>query len=128
MPSEGGRIQIDWPEETDTGGRYVGRLGLKLLMNLVLAGSDILPRDGILRVILTAGPNGLDAEIRAEKAGLALTEEFRNVLTGQVAVEALSAKNVVSYLCWLLAEDTGQNLEVTDGGLGPCLRCLLAWA
>ncbi len=123
----GGRIRVDWPEETDTGGRYVSRLGLKLLMNLVLAGSDILPGDGVLRVILVAGPNGLDSEVRAEKAGLALSDELRGALTGQVVAENLTAKSVVSYLCWLLAADIGHDLEVTDGGLGPCLRCLLTW-
>jgi len=124
----GGRIQVDWPEETETDGRLVGRLGLKLLMNMALAGSDILPGNGILRVTLMAGPNGLDADIRAEKAGLALSDDLRGALTGQAAIESLSAKSVVSYLCWLLAQDIGQDLEVTDGGLGPCLHCLLAWA
>lgn len=124
----GGRIQIDWPEGTDTGGQNVGRLGLKLLMNMALAGSDILPGDGLLRVTLLPGPNGLDAEIRAEKAGLALNDEMRNALTGEAAPEDLSAKSVVAYLCWLVARDLGHSLEVTDGGLGPCLRCLLPWA
>ena len=47
---DGGRIEIIWPDDIDLGGRIVSRIGIKLLMNMVMLGTDLLPGTGCVSV------------------------------------------------------------------------------
>lgn len=123
-----GRICIQWPEDTGHTLRPVDRVGLKLLMNLVLAACDVLPGDGRVNITLEPTDRGLKTEVMVEKEGLSLGEQFRDAFRGSVSPEALSPKSIVAYYCWLIARDIGGELEVIDGSVGIAITATLRWA
>jgi histidine phosphotransferase ChpT len=124
----GGRIEILWPDSVDMGGRLVSRIGIKLLMNLVMLGADILPGAGCVSVSFNPGEAALHAMVRVEKEGFALTDPDRSAITGSCSIDELTPKTVVGYYCHIIASSLGQPLEIIEQPSSITFGALLPWS
>lgn len=122
------RIVISWPDGEIDLSRSISRQGLKLLMNLVFAASDVLPGEGRIEVAMEPDVDGARAEIAVQKEGLALSDQFRAAFAGTAPTSDLRPKTVIAFFCSALAAELGRDLEVTDGNLGVNISCLLPWS
>jgi len=103
----GSKCVLQWP----VGVEIPGRPGLgKLLLNLILVGSEALPRGGEIAVGLDGGRHALTLAVAATGAGARLTEEMAQALTLEVQPEALTTKSIQAYLTACLAERLGARL------------------
>ncbi len=106
----GARIACDYP-------RPVRNLPLdwqKLGCNLLLVGSEALPRGGALA--LDAGPAGPGLEVIGEAA--ALSPEAEAALTLSAPVAALTPRTVQSYFTGLVARTLGRRLVIAAAESG----------
>lgn len=108
-----GRIHIDWPEPKATDQEPVSQLGIKLLMNLVMAAVDILPGSGAVEVRISSRESRFQAEVSAVKAGFTLSETLRHALLGIASTADLTPRSVIAYFCSILAAQT-DGLVVTE--------------
>jgi histidine phosphotransferase ChpT len=79
---DGGRIEIIWPDDIDLGGRIVSRIGIKLLMNMVMLGTDLLPGTGCVSVSFDPSESAFHAMVHVEKDGFTLADVDRSAITG----------------------------------------------
>jgi histidine phosphotransferase ChpT len=89
----------------------------KLLLNLVVLGTEMLPRGGQIAVGAAAGPGGMALKAVAAGQDARISDEITAVLKGAVTVPALSAKTVHGYFSQRLAESLGCRIEVA--GVAP---------
>jgi histidine phosphotransferase ChpT len=101
-----GRIHFDWPEPTVTDHERVSQLGIKLLMNMVMAAVDILPGSGDVEVRISPQESGFQAEVSAVRDGFTLTEALRQALQGTASTADLTPRSVIGYFCSILAAQT----------------------
>lgn len=107
------RIAIDWPTPSvpDGGPGTASRLAVKLVLNLVLLGTEVLPGSGKVAVaVRTDKPASVD--VTAEREGLVLEADLSEVLGGHASVEDLTARTVQAYLTRSLAESIGRGLRI----------------
>lgn len=118
----GGRIHINWPEPVAPSKWQVPRLGVKLLMNMVLLATDLLPGAG--EVIVTMSPdNGeMAIEMTAIKDGFALSGEYRAAISGTAAGDELTPRTVIGHYCHMLAKALGCQLTLVERADGVSLQ------
>jgi histidine phosphotransferase ChpT len=124
----GGRIEIVWPDGVDIGGRIISSIGIKLLMNLVMFGTDVLPGAGCVSVSFNPGEAAFHAMVHVEKDGFILADEDRSAVTGILPIEELTPRRVVGYYCHIMASSLGQPLEMIEQPSSVTLGALLPWA
>jgi len=95
----GGKVKLTWP----TGAQSMERLQLKLLLNLILAGAEALPRGGEVKV------DGVAMAVEAQGPGARLSDAAEAALRG--AGEAVQAKVAPVLLAGRLAGRLGRALE-----------------
>lgn len=89
----------------------------RLLANMVLAAVEILPRGGTL-VARPRGSDGSGVEVEASGEVIQATPEFRAALSGDVAVEALTARTVHVYFTARLARSLGAAISLVQDASG----------
>lgn len=107
------RIAIDWPRprDADDHGDEKSRLAVKLILNLVLLGTELLPGTGEVVVRVESG-EATSMIVTAKKEGLTLETEFSEALDGSTPVDALTPRTVLAHLTRSLAESAGMRLRV----------------
>lgn len=124
----GGRIQIMWSEEVDLGGQAVSRLGLKLLLNMMLAACDMLPGSGRIEVVFRPGLGALHVDVAVRKDGFCPADGFRRALNGTAGIDELTPRTVIAFHSRLLAEEQGRPITLRDLPDGIVLAAELGWA
>lgn len=108
---EGGKIRLDWPAELPEESAPPGTG--RLLLNMLLLATEVLPRGGQIAVDLRPGAGGVVAAMTAAGQDARLSEEMQAALAPGLSVESLTAKTVHGYFLGRLAEAYGGRLDVS---------------
>ena len=114
------RITIHWPdkelgpEKASAGDGEISRLAVKLILNLVVLGVEILPGAGEVWVEIKQGAPAR-IKITAKKNGLSMGEDFAAVLNGEVSLDELTPRTVQAFFANFLADSVGSGLDVHCG-------------
>ena len=106
-------VTLDWP--TDEGARAFALAAAKLLLNLVLLGSESLPRGGTLGVRFADLDEGTGTAVVALGSGARFKAEVREAMAPGASEADLSARTVHGYFAARLAASLGAVIEVSDG-------------
>ncbi len=106
-----GNIRLDWSLTEDTPAE-ISLLSGKLILNLVLAGVDCLPRGGSLLVRVARLDENLGVAIQGNGVGARPNDELIKALAGEITLENLTARNVQGVLVKTLADEIGADLEI----------------
>lgn len=109
------RIALHWPPVAGSAFGALGpsRLTVKLILNLVLLGTEVLPGSGEVTVDVASGGEP-SVGVTARKAGLVLDPDLSAVLAGDVARDDLTPRTVQPHLVRVLAETVGRGLGVRE--------------
>jgi histidine phosphotransferase ChpT len=108
---QNGEIALEWPDGPAVG---LPAGSGRLLLNLLLLGSECLPRGGRIRVVALA--DRLAVEATGPQARLAT--ELKSAMGGAATPASLTARTVVAYYAGQLATGLGGRLEAIDHGSG----------
>ncbi len=106
-----GRIKLDWPVAEPA---IAPKAVVKLLMNLVLIGSQALVRGGDLRVSLSGGGGRHDLRVVAEGTGARLDPDKLAAATQDVDLDGLDSRSAQAYMARLLAADLGAKVTIAS--------------
>ncbi len=109
----GTKISLIWPVELFASELSSSRGFLKLLLNLVVFGEEILPYGGVITLRETTknedGKSGGHVEIVGR--GASLNDSVQKTLEGNVSVEELSPRTIQAYVTGRFAEQFGFKLS-----------------
>ncbi len=108
----GQRNQIDWPEAERADAWAHGDPAQKLLLNLILLGSEALPRGGSIAVYVEPKSPGLHLTVTAAGQGVRLEEPTLAAIAGAAPPEQLTPKTAHGYFTARLAESQGARLSL----------------
>jgi histidine phosphotransferase ChpT len=106
-----GRIQLGWMVEEPT----MSKSALKVLLNLVLIAGDSLVRGGSLDVGAEKNEGGIDIVVRAEGSRIVLDPELVKALRGEVDEREIAPRAAAAWLVHSLVDETGGQVQVSDG-------------
>jgi len=91
----------------------------KLALNLIILGSDTLPRCGSVRFQVRSPQSGIGT-IELDCAGqqIVWSEEFARAIQGKLQAEDLTAHNILPYVSAAFAQRLGMTLSVNQQGPG----------
>jgi len=102
-------VAIDWPAAME-----LPPGGSRLLLNLLLLGSECLPRGGLLTVERTQEA----VAVVCEGIHIRLLPEVKAAVEGEAALDGLSARTVVGHYAQRLARVLGWRIRATEEGQG----------
>jgi histidine phosphotransferase ChpT len=103
-----GDVTLDWSDSPANMNLPTG--AGRLLLNLLLLGSECLPRGGRIRVVLA--PDRVAVEATGPQARL--PSELKSVISGPATSAALTARTVGAYYAAQLAAGLGGRLDAVD--------------
>lgn len=118
----GGNVSLDWPDDEEAA---LSPGAAKLLLNLVLLGSECLPRGGGLAVRFAELPEGLGVALVAGGPGARFRSDVRDALAPRLSEEVLTARNVHGHYAACLAEELGSAIEVLEDTAGEVRLAVL---
>ncbi len=113
---DGGRVTLDWPDDSVTVDGGIGKPAVKLLMNMVLLGSEALPRGGDLAVTVARNGDGSRLAVSASGDGARLPEKALVALRPDVGLGEIEPKAAPVYLAVRLAGALGTELRAAQAG------------
>jgi histidine phosphotransferase ChpT len=108
---DGSNARLNWPDFGD-GVREIDPVMGKLLLNLILIGSECLPRGGTVSVQIAEVDGGVGLAVSAAGTDAGLREDLAEGLTPGKSLTALDSRSIHSYLTQLLVLEAGCELEV----------------
>ncbi len=90
----------------------------KLLLNMLLLGSEGLPMGGSLAMEISTTGGGLRLEVTASGDRAALRDEVRPALAAEATADDLTPRNVQAYFTCRIAERMGGAIDVDEGTPG----------
>ncbi len=110
------KITVDWPAVGGGEDAAMPGMAVKLVINMVMLGVEVLPGAGEVEVRIEPGAPGW-VEITARKEGFSLARNFSAVFDDDASIDDLTPRTVQAYLTRSLAGALGNGL-VVDGGDG----------
>jgi histidine phosphotransferase ChpT len=107
-----GRLALEWPDE-NRNPRLQHGWG-RMLMNMVAAAAESLPRGGMLVSGVDDSGPGVTLYVEARGEPARLEEATRPVFFEDVPIESLTPRNIHSYFTVKLAEDLGGEHKVRE--------------
>ncbi len=104
-----GTVVVDWPAALE-----LPPGAARLLLNILLLGSECLPRGGRLTVERTLA----GVAVLCEGAQIRLLPEVKAAVEGDAALDALSARTVVGHYAQRLAKTLGWGIHIVEEGSG----------
>lgn len=89
---------------------------IKLLLNMLLLGSDALPRGGTLAIRLAENNGRLETMIAAKGMGARIGEEIKATDDPDLTADAVTARTVHGYFSALLAQSLGMKISARETG------------
>lgn len=108
------RVTIQWSDKEAEGDGEASRLTVKLILNLVLLGVEILPGAGEVCVEIKRGNPG-QVQVTAQKNGLSMSEDLAAVLNGEVLPNELTPRTVQAFFTRFLANSVDGDIRVQCG-------------
>lgn len=112
MFAASGRVKIGWMVPEDT----LGKLPVKILLNLALIAGDALVRGGQLDIGAESRSGVTEIVVRAEGPKVILDPELRAVLTGTVGSDGLSARTAAAWMIRALVTGAGGEVMLSPPG------------
>jgi len=106
-------ITLDWPPGGQDG-TALSLTGIKLVLNTALLAKECLVRDGGLSVSLVPEGGEMRMTLVAAGPGARVKEEVAEGLSPDLAVDALTPRNVQGYFTRILARAAGGDLDVSS--------------
>lgn len=107
---DGSRVTLDWPDESIMVEGGLGKAAVKLLMNMVLLGSESLPRGGSLSVAISRNGAGGHLSVTAAGDGARLPDKAVVALRPGISLGEVEPKAAPVYLAVQLAKMLGGEL------------------
>ena len=111
---EGSRVTLDWPDASVNVDGGIGKSAVKLLMNMVLLGSEALPRGGSLAVAINRNGAGSHLAVTASGEGARLPDKAVVALRPDVSLGEVEPKAAPVYLAVQLARTLGSELRAAQ--------------
>ncbi len=108
----GPRSKIVWPEADGPAAWPFGDESLKLLLNLIVLGSESLPRGGTVEVFVEPAPQLLKLTVVASGQGVRIEELTLAAMMNAAPVEQLTPRSVHGYFTGRIAEALGGRLTL----------------
>ena len=118
-----GRVRLDWPKAGSDAERRPGQRAVKLFFNLLVLAAEALPRGGRVVLAFAPGSAGVEIAISAEGEQAGLSAEMLGAFTGEVAVDALSARTAHAYFTGRVSArvELPVTIAQSPGGVTFCL-------
>jgi histidine phosphotransferase ChpT len=107
-----GRISLEWPD-AERNPRLQPGWG-RILLNVVAAASETLPRGGILTVRVDESGDPVRLVVTARGEPARIDDSTRPVFAGDFPVESINPRNIQSYFTARLVESSGGRLEISE--------------
>lgn len=104
------RVAVQWM----AGSAALPKNAVKLLLNLAMIAGDALLRGGELRVAAEPSGGGTELAVRAEGPRMLLDPELRAALCGEIDVANLTPRAAAAHLVWLLVNESGSSLQISE--------------
>jgi histidine phosphotransferase ChpT len=110
----GSRVRLDWPDASADPAVDLTKPQLRLLLNLLIVGSEALPRGGTLQVAVADGAT-VRLTVRAEGPGARVAPGLDSALEGATTAAELSPKMLPAHLAARLTAAHGGRLTYAGG-------------
>lgn len=112
-----GKVQLGAPNVPETA-QFPAGYG-KLAINMLVLGSDALPRGGNVDFAVMSPQLGRGSiEVTSSGQQIAWSQEFAKAILRQVTPDELSAHNILPYMCAMFAQRLGLRLSADQQGPG----------
>ena len=108
---EGGKVALKWPVDSGRATRELEARTGKLLLNLILIGTEGLPRGGELSVAAVPLPSGWRLAVVATGPMTLLHDRVEETLLGRVPSEEVEARTAQAFFTFELARALGGSLS-----------------
>lgn len=112
MFAASGRVTVGWMVEDD----MLGKLAVKVLLNLALIAGDALVRGGQLDIGAEKRPGVTEIVVRAEGPKLVLDPELRAALAGALPAESLGSRTAAAWMVRSLVTGAGGQIALSAPG------------
>jgi histidine phosphotransferase ChpT len=110
----GSRATLDWPQGGSALESAVGRIAVRIALNLVAIAQDALPRGGTVRVAANLADGWLSYVVSARGAETRIAADVHAALEGRLALSELGPRTIVAYLAERLTQAGGGRLRVAS--------------
>ncbi|MCP1471368.1 histidine phosphotransferase ChpT [Sphingobium sp. OAS761] len=107
-----GRVKVGWLVED----AMLGKLAVKVLLNLSLIAGDALVRGGQLDIGAESRPGVTEIVVRAEGPKLVLDPDLRAALSGTLPPEGLASRTAAAWMVRQLVESAGGDIVLSPPG------------
>ncbi len=107
------RAKLDWPQGESTNETAVGRVAVRVMLNLVAIALDTLPRGGAVAVAANFTDAGPSYVVSARGAEARLAGDIHAALEGRLALADLGPRTIAAYLAERLTQAQGGRLGVS---------------
>lgn len=112
MFAQPGRVKLGWMVGDD----MLGKLAVKVLLNLSLIAGDALVRGGQLDVGAERRPGVTEIVVRAEGPKLVLDPELRAALAGTLPPEGLASRTAAAWMVRSMVMEQGGEIALSAPG------------
>jgi histidine phosphotransferase ChpT len=106
------RIEIDWQENPEMGTVPVSKTDVKLMLNMIWLGVEVLPGAGKVTINVAMDAPERNVEVVVFKEGFSLPKAFEEALELDVGVETLTPRTIQAHYTRVLADMNGSNFVV----------------
>ncbi len=108
---DGGKVVPAWPA-ADGGDPDLGKVAVRLVLNLVAIAGAALIRGGDLSIRLVAASSGWRVELAATGPTVRLDENIRAILSGQRHLDEIDTRDIQAYYASALAAALDSRIEI----------------
>src|SRR5690606_20556156 len=112
MFATAGRVKVGWLVEDD----MLGKLPVKILLNLALIAGDALVRGGQLDIGAEQRTGVTEIVVRAEGPKLVLDPDLRSALAGTLPPEGLASRTAAAWMVRELVTKAGGDVALSPPG------------
>jgi histidine phosphotransferase ChpT len=112
MFATAGRVKVGWMVEDD----MLGKLPVKILLNLALIAGDALVRGGQLDIGAEQRPGVTEIVVRAEGPKLVLDPDLRSALADALPPEGLASRTAAAWMVRELVTSAGGDVALSPPG------------
>ncbi len=92
----GGKVKLDWPENAIGDGIVASKGALKVIINLIIVGEELLAYGG--GISIRSSDDGKKCDIEVTGRNARMSEQIQSALEGNSTVEEITPRSVQSYV------------------------------
>ncbi len=107
----GGKIKLDWPEQTDLQALSDHCGALKTLINLLVIAEEVLAYGGAIALHRLSGDETIGCRLEITGRNANLSPAFQDALEARTPIEDLTARTIQSYITGRFADHFGLRIS-----------------